>query len=227
MSFILTPSLGHEHDHAPPSRRLMIGGLAAAGAAGLSAPPLFAQEARVKTPSQTLGPFYPTDWTGDADNDLVVVQGEAAKAMGQIVHVTGRVLRLDGQPVADAEVEIWQVDSNGVYRHPRDRAGEVARDAAFQGRGRTTTDASGKYAFRTIRPVPYPGRTPHIHFKVEPPGGAKLVTQMYVFGEPGNERDGILNDLGERERESVIVKLEAADALEQGALGGVFDIVVA
>jgi protocatechuate 3,4-dioxygenase beta subunit len=147
--------------------------------------------------------------------------------MGQVVRLGGRVLDLSGQPVADAGVEIWQCDANGVYRHPRDVGPSRRRDARFQGRGRTRTDASGRYAFRTIRPVAYPGRTPHIHFKVEPPSRGVLITQMYVFGEAQNSSDGILNAIRDRrQRDSVIVRLEAADGIEPGALGGTFDIVV-
>ncbi len=88
------------------------------------------------------------------------------------------------------------------------------------------TDADGNYSFRTIRPVPYPGRTPHIHFKIDAPERQQLITQMYVEGDPGNARDGILNSLPEGERASVIVKLDDADRIEQGALAGMFNIVL-
>lgn len=182
----------------------------------------------VASPRQTEGPFYPLDWNDDIDNDLVRVRGEAAMAMGQVLHLRGRVLDLSGRPLAGSEVEIWQCDAHGVYRHPRDERGGRTRDAAFQGRGRTTTDADGAYGFRTIRPVPYTGRTPHIHFRIEAADGRTLVTQMYVYGEPLNERDGVLNRIRDpRERESVIVRLESADRLESKALAGVFDIVLA
>jgi protocatechuate 3,4-dioxygenase beta subunit len=175
-----------------------------------------------------LGPFYPKDWTGDIDNDLVLVQGEAAKALGHVTHVSGKILDAAGQPIRNAQVEIWQCDANGIYRHPRDTSwfSKRERDPGFQSRGRMSTDAEGNYSFRTIRPVAYPGRTPHIHFKVDAPDKDQLVTQMYVEGDPGNERDGILNSLPERERASVVVRLEEADRLEQGALAGVFNIVI-
>lgn len=180
------------------------------------------------TPQQTEGPFYPKDWSGDIDNDLVLVQGEAAKALGQVTHVIGKILDSSGRPVRNAEVEIWQCDANGIYRHPRDTSwfSERKRDPGFQSRGRVVTDEEGNYSFRTIRPVAYPGRTPHIHFKVEAPGKDRLITQMYVEGDPGNARDGILNSLSEQERASVIVKLEEAERLEQGALAGEFNIVL-
>lgn len=209
-------------------RRALISGLASAAAAPLAPRVLRADSSLMITPQQTEGPFYPKDWSGDIDNDLVLVQGEAAKALGQVTHVIGKILDSSGRPVRNAEVEIWQCDANGIYRHPRDTSwfSERKRDPGFQSRGRVVTDEEGNYSFRTIRPVAYPGRTPHIHFKVEAPGKDRLITQMYVEGDPGNARDGILNSLSEQERASVIVKLEEAERLEQGALAGEFNIVL-
>jgi protocatechuate 3,4-dioxygenase beta subunit len=220
MARIVTPQIG---------RRSLVGGLAAATAATLVPARLaLARAARPPTPAQTEGPFYPVDWAGDVDNDLVVVQGEAARALGQVTHVLGRVLDRSGAPISGAAVEIWQCDNNGRYRHPGDRAGARPRDLAFQGRGRSLSAADGSYAFRTIRPVPYPGRTPHIHFAVLAPGRERLITQMYVAGEPLNASDFILSRIRDpRERDSVIVPLERADRLETGALAGTFDIVLA
>jgi protocatechuate 3,4-dioxygenase, beta subunit len=219
MALVRTPWIGR--------RTLIVGASASAGLL-LAAPALtLAQERRVGTPRQTEGPFYPTDWSGDADNDLVVVQGEQAKAMGLVTHVQGRVLDLAGQPISGAVVEIWQCDAHGIYRHPRDERGTRRHDAAFQGRGRSTSDGAGRYSFRTIRPVAYPGRTPHIHFKVLAPGRSPLVTQMYVLGEPQNARDSVLNGIGDRrQRDSVIVRLDPAEAVEPGSLAGTFDIVL-
>ncbi|MGH7186707.1 MAG: intradiol ring-cleavage dioxygenase, partial [Pseudomonadota bacterium] len=110
------------------------------------------------------------------------------------------------------------------YRHPGDAPGP--RDQGFQGFGRVVTDADGSYRFRTIRPVPYPGRTPHIHFAVLPPQRPRLVTQMYVAGEPLNERDFVLNSIpDEAARARLIVALEPSGE-ESGALQGRFDIVL-
>jgi len=190
--------------------------------------PSRAQHKLMATPRQSEGPFYPVEWNGDIDADLVVVKGEPAQALGQITHINGHILDATAQPVVGASVEIWQCDANGVYRHPRGGGGTSSRDQGFQGRGRATSDASGRYAFRTIRPVAYPGRAPHIHFKVVLPDGRALVTQMYVFGEAQNERDGVLNSVRDRrQRDALIVRLAPAEALEPGALAGVFDIVVA
>jgi len=178
------------------------------------------------TPRQSEGPFYPTNWAGDIDWDLVRVQGEAAEAMGQVTYITGRIRDRSGSVIPQAKVEIWQCDGNGRYRHPRDRRANP-RDIGFQGRGRALTDDQGRYRFRTIRPVPYPGRTPHIHFAVRTPSGPRLVTQMYVRGDPGNRRDSLLNSIRNRKvRERLLVDLNPADRLETGALAGTFDIVL-
>lgn len=179
------------------------------------------------TPRQSLGPFYPVDWAGDADADLVRVAGEAARALGQVAHVRGRVVDRAGRPVGGAKVEIWQCDVNGVYRHPRDR-GTGNRDLGFQGRGRMLASDNGEWAFRTIRPMPYPGRTPHIHFRVLAPDGRELVTQLYVAGEPLNDRDFLLNSVRDaRERERLLARFDPADRIEPGALHANYDIVIA
>lgn len=156
-------------------RRALIG----ASAALVVPQVVWAQSPLVVTPGQTEGPFYPRALPTDRDADLVRVQGQAAQAVGHVTHVSGRVLNKQGDIVRGAMVEIWQCDANGVYNHPGD-SGQRSRDVAFQGYGRTDVDASGRYAFRTIRPVAYPGRTPHIHFKVHAPGTGVLTTQMYV-----------------------------------------------
>lgn len=178
------------------------------------------------TPRQTPGPFYPVDWSGDADADLVRVAGEAARAQGTVTHLRGRVLDARGEPIGGAVVEIWQCDAFGRYRHPRDR--QDGRDAAFQGRGRMAAGPDGGFAFRTIRPVPYPGRMPHIHVAVAAPGRREpLVTQFYVAGEPLNERDGLFNALRDpRQRDAVLLRPEPADRIEPGALLAVRDIVL-
>jgi protocatechuate 3,4-dioxygenase beta subunit len=181
----------------------------------------------VATPGQTEGPFYPVEFPPDMDNDLVRVTGQAARAVGQMIHVSGQVLDTRGQPKPGTVVEIWQCDANGIYRHPR-AAGQGRIDHAFQGYGRTQVDEQGRYRFRTIRPVPYPGRTPHIHFAVHVPGQGRLVTQMYIDGEPLNARDGVLNAIrNPNARRSVIVPLLSGSPPEPGALHGRFDIVVA
>lgn len=139
------------------------------------------------TPAQTAGPFYPLEYPYDDDNDLTRVRGRDGVARGRIVDLEGRVLDADGRAIPGTRVEIWQCDAYGRYHHPHDRGG--ALDENFQGFGHHTTDAEGRYRFRTIRPVPYPGRTPHIHYAVLVPGRRPFTTQLYVAGDPGNGGD--------------------------------------
>ena len=184
------------------SRRQFVRGLAL-GTAALAAPRVWA-EALTLTPEQTEGPFYPDHLPLDTDNDLIIVNTARTPADGEITHLGGRVLDSSGQPLRNATVEIWQVDAHGVYLHSRSGGGD--RDANFQGYGRFLTDSKGRYYFRTVKPVPYPGRTPHIHVAVNHHGHHVLTTQLYVKGEPSNERDGVFRGIrDERQREAVLV----------------------
>lgn len=139
------------------------------------------------TPRQSAGPFYPTEIPLDDDNNLVRFH-DGKTARGEVSDLFGKLLDSNGQPLSGVRIEIWQCDANGRYRHPRER-GPNPIDPAFQGFGHAVTDEQGRYRFRTIKPVTYPGRTPHIHVAVRPEGDRPLVTQLYVAGEPGNERD--------------------------------------
>ena len=160
------------------------------------------------------------------DHNLVRVHGAAAQALGTVAHIGGRILDRAGRPVSGAVVEIWQCDAQGIYRHPR-APGQDRFDGNFQGYGRVAVAPDGAYRFRTIKPVPYPGRTPHIHYAVIVPGTGRFVTQMYVAGEPLNARDGLLNAIRDAQaRRSVIIPLITADNLETGAVQGTFDIVL-
>lgn len=204
-----------------PSRRLL---LAAAGASLLS---LRANAASLlATPGQTEGPFYPTAFPADMDNDLVQVRGQAARAMGTVLHLEGRVLDLDGKPIQGALVEIWQCDAQGIYDHPR-QPGRERRDSAFQGYGRLLVSADGRYTFRTLKPVAYAGRTPHIHFKVATANGRMLTSQLYIAGDPGNDRDGVFRSIRDpRERSLVEMKLVPAPGVEADALATTMDIIL-
>jgi protocatechuate 3,4-dioxygenase beta subunit len=179
------------------------------------------------TPPQTAGPFYPLAFPADSDNDLVQIAGHSGKAKGTITYITGRVLDPSGRGISGAKVEIWQCDAGGRYHYVHDERADHPLDENFQGYGQTITDLSGGYRFRTIRPVPYPGRTPHIHFTVSGPGMSRFTTQMYVAGEPQNERDGVLLSIPDpTARARVIVALLPTPELEAGALAGSFDIVL-
>jgi protocatechuate 3,4-dioxygenase beta subunit len=202
-------------------RRVLLG--AGAAVVTIAAPVLAALP---ETPQQTTGPFYPRDLPLDRDNDLARVAGAAEPAKGQLAHVFGRVLDREGRPIAGARVEIWQCNAFGRYHHPRDTR-DAPLDPGFQGYGETVSAADGGYRFRTIRPVPYPGRTPHIHFAVSAPGASRLVTQMYVAGEPLNARDGLYNSIRDpAARAAVTVALAPAPEIEPGAIAGRFDLVL-
>ena len=178
------------------------------------------------TPAQTEGPFYPTAFPADADNDLVQVRGAAAHARGTVLHLQGRVLDVNGRPLQGATVEIWQCDVNGIYDHPR-QSGRERRDTAFQGFGRIVADASGGYRFRTLKPVAYAGRSPHIHLKVATADGRRLTSQFYLAGEPGNDRDFLFRNAADRARERIEMKLTQANGIEAGAVATTMDIVLA
>jgi protocatechuate 3,4-dioxygenase beta subunit len=204
--------------------QLAIAAAAAGGAASLPAW-AFAEEL-TRTPPQTEGPFYPDHLPLDTDNDLLIINETITPAVGEVTHLSGRVLDAKGGPLRNALVEIWQCDQHGAYLHSgtgnRDK-----RDRNFQGFGRFLTGSDGAYYFRTIKPVPYPGRTPHIHFKVKVKGQEKLTTQCYVKGHPGNERDGIWRDIPEGKlRDSVTIPFEPIQASRIGELAARFDMVL-
>lgn len=159
--------------------------------------------AAVPTPSATEGPFYPTPAMrfADADNDLVKIAGAVESAGGEVIVLTGRVLDRGGRPVEAARIEIWQCDVNGRYLHTGDDRG-APRDRSFQGFGHVVTGPDGAYAFRTIKPVPYPGRTPHIHVKVFH-RGQELTTQFYIDGHPQNAGDFLFREMPAEERRAV------------------------
>ena len=198
-------------------RRRVLSWIGACALAPLAATPALAEE-RAPTPRMTEGPFYPRTFPRDTDADLTRIEGRAGAAEGKVLDVSGRILDRGGAPRAGARVEIWQCDARGQYHH----VGEPEGDANFQGFGAVSTDAEGRYAFRTIRPVPYPGRTPHIHFTVLEGGKRRLTSQMFVDGEPGNARDGLYRGLG-RDAKLVTLKLEDAG----GGFTGALDIVLA
>ena len=163
---------------------------------------------------------------GDTDNDLIVINDDLSPAVGEITHLSGRILDSSGHPVRNAVVEIWQVDNHGVYLHSGG-GDRNTLDKHFQGFGRFTTGSSGEYYFRTIKPVPYPGRTPHIHFAIKKKGQEKVTTQCYVKGEPLNESDGVLRGIRDKQaRDSVIIDFQPIPESRIGELAARFDIVL-
>jgi protocatechuate 3,4-dioxygenase beta subunit len=213
----------------PTTRRLtrrgaLRGGLAL-GAVALFAPGAFAEQL-ARTPRLTEGPFYPDRLPLDSDNDLLIVNNSITPAVGEVTHLTGRVLTASGEPVRDAVVEIWQVDHKGVYLHTAD-SGRRRRDTNFQGFGRCATGGKGEYYFRTIKPVPYTGRTPHIHVKVKKGERELLTTQIFVNGHPQNRNDMVFAGIRDPlDRELVLVDFKPVKESKIGELAARFEIVL-
>jgi len=194
-------------------------------AALFSTPGLFAEQL-TRTPAQTEGPFYPNHLPLDTDNDLLVINEGITPAVGNVTYVSGRILDSRGEPIRGALVEIWQCDANGAYLHTGTTNADK-RDKNFQGFGRFLTGSSGEYLFRTIKPVPYPGRAPHIHYKVKRAGKELLTTQCYIKGHPGNEKDGIWRNMkDEKQREAVTVDFAPMKGAKAGELAAKFDLVL-
>ncbi|MDX1962812.1 MAG: protocatechuate 3,4-dioxygenase [Pirellulales bacterium] len=207
------------------SRRMFLGGISA-GLAYFTTPGLFAEEL-VKTPAQTEGPFYPDKMPLDTDNDLLILNDSITPAVGEITHLGGKILDSSGNPIRNAVVEIWQVDHQGAYLHTGSDNRE-RQDKNFQGFGRFLTGGSGEYYFRTIKPVAYPGRTPHIHYAVYLPGQQRrFTTQCYIKGEPLNARDGIYNSVrNPQQREAITVEFAPLPKSKIGELTANFNIVL-
>lgn len=171
-----------------------------------SAAPLLAQ--LQTTPMQTLGPFYPANHLDDVDADLTQVKGRSARAKGDLLYVTGRVMNTKGEPVRGAKLEIWQCNAAGKYRHGADD-NPAPIDPNFQGFAVIESDKDGYYRFKTIKPGAYPigknaWRTPHIHFEVTGKE-SRITTQLYFPGEALNEKDTIFKET--RRREALVAKI--------------------
>jgi protocatechuate 3,4-dioxygenase beta subunit len=199
--------------------------LLAAGAAplGLALPsPAWPAGPLAPTPSQMRGPFYPPDPPREAGADLTI-ERDGRTARGEPLRFSGRVVDPAGRPLARTRVELWQCNADGRYHHPRDDS-PAPLDPLFRGFGRTLADADGRWRFRTIRPVAYPGRTPHLHLLLVAPDGRSLTTQAYVRGEPGNAGDALIARLSPEQRERLMVDLVRAD---DGGWSARFEVVLA
>jgi protocatechuate 3,4-dioxygenase beta subunit len=178
------------------------------------------------TPRQTEGPFYPDKMPLDTDNDLIIINDSLTPAVGTIAYLSGKVTDIKGNPQRNALVEIWQVDKHGVYLHSRGGSREKL-DSNFQGYGRFLTDSKGRYSFRTLKPSPYSGRTPHIHMAVSTKGKRVLTTQCYVKDEPRNQKDFILQRVKDtKARDSLVVPFNPLKDSKIGEVSARFDIVL-
>jgi len=210
------------------TRRGLLQSGMALGAMGLLNPGLFAEEL-TRTPRQTEGPFYPDKLPLDTDNDLLIINDSITSAVGEVTHLFGRILDDKGNPIKNAVMEIWQCDANQVYIHTRDSGSKKdQQDKNFQGFGRFITGSSGEYYFRTLKPVPYPGRlAPHIHFKIKKGNKELLTSQIFINGHPNNQRDDVFLELRDPiDRELVLVDFKPVKESTMGELSANFDIVV-
>jgi protocatechuate 3,4-dioxygenase beta subunit len=210
------------------TRRTFVRSLAF-GAAAFHTPGLFA-ETLTQTVRTGEGPFYPDKMPLDTDNDLLIVNDSITPAVGEITYLNGRVLSKSGEPIRNAFVEIWQVDSKASYIHT-DGANTGGRDGNFQGYGRFLSDSRGQYYFRTIKPVSYTlqnqFRTAHIHFAISKNGRRIFTTQMHIKGHPDNARDFVLNGMRDAAaRESVLVDFKKVQGSRIAELSADFDIVM-
>ena len=170
------------------SRRQLMFATSAFGVACMTTRGVFADEL-TRTPTTNEGPYYPTKLPLDTDNDLLRINDSITPAVGEITHLTGKLLDSSGNPLRNATIEIWQCDKNGTYlkEYTRD---QTTFDTNFQGYGRFLTGSSGEYYFRTIKPVPYRGRpAPHIHARIWQGEKKLLTTECFIKGFETNERD--------------------------------------
>ena len=178
------------------------------------------------TPRQTEGPFYPDKMPLDTDNDLIIINDSLTPAVGTVAYLSGKVTDIKGNAQRNALVEIWQVDNHGIYLHSRGGSREKL-DSNFQGYGRFLTDSKGRYSFRTLKPSPYGGRTPHIHMAVSTRGKRVLTTQCYVKNEPRNQKDFILQRVKDtKARDSLVVPFNPLKDSKVGEVSARFDIVL-
>jgi protocatechuate 3,4-dioxygenase beta subunit len=171
---------------------------------------------RPLTLSEKTGPIHAADLLAESGRDLSRPVADAPRAMGQLIHVAGRVADEDGAPLAGAVIELWQANAAGKYIHDMDRH-EAPVDPNFAGWGRLVTGPEGEYDFITIKPGAYPvgesdwwWRPPHIHFSIVGTSWMqRYITQMFFPGEPLNEVDLLLNGIPDPEaRQRVIFQLQ-------------------
>jgi len=152
-------------------------------------------QAKMSTPREAEGPFYPITPQKDQDADLTRVEGKSGIAKGEIIEISGQVVDQDLNPIEDVTIDLWQANSFGKYHHAHDTS-EAPIDEYFQSWAIIQSGTQGQFKFKTVIPGAYPlnspqQRTPHIHLKVGKHGYVPLLTQMYFPNQPLNEKDGM------------------------------------
>ncbi len=192
-------------------------------------------ERLVLLPEALADPTGPVFGDGDvaaAEADLT--RQHEGEPLGERITVTGRVLGLDGRPVAGALVEIWQANAAGRYRHRNDEH-DAPLDPNFTGAGRCLTDVDGRYRFVSVKPGAYPWknhpnawRPSHIHLSIF--GRAftdRLVTQMYFPGDPLFDFDPIFQSIHDpAARMRMVSAFDWETTTPEWALGYRFDVVL-
>jgi len=204
------------------TRRHFIHSLAATTAL-FAVPGAFA-EALMQTPAVGFGPFYPDHLPLDTDNDLILINDSLTPAVGEISYVSGRILSPNGDPIRNAVVEIWEADSNGIYIHSKSGGDKSKADKNFQGYGRFLTGESGEYLFRTIKPVAYTGRCPHIHYAVSLKGHEKWTTELHIKDDPKNANDGVTRNV--KNPEALCTEFKPIPGSKAGELAAKYDIIM-
>ena len=184
--------------------------------------------------SEVTGPVFGRAARGPLDNDLILNYARSGEPIGERTIVHGRVLDESGNGIPDTLVEVWQANAGGRYRHRNDTY-LAPIDPNFGGCGRMITDASGRYAFRTVKPGAYPFRNQvnswrpaHIHFSLFGSGFAqRLITQMYFEGDPLIPMDAMINGIPDpAARQRLVAPLDLNAAVPLDSLAYRFDIVL-
>jgi protocatechuate 3,4-dioxygenase, beta subunit len=219
--------------HSSVSRRTLLTAATAWAGMELAVSPAqaLAQTAGLQPPTaeEIVGPFYPRRLPVDQDDDLTIIAGKGGRALGQVLYLSGRVTNRRGEPVQNAELEIWQANAAGRYAHPADE-NPAPLDANFEGYSKIRTGPDGSWRIKTIKPGGYPvtprwSRPPHIHFDVKG-ANSRLVTQMYLEGEALNEKDILLQRSWGGKETAMARYVPSSGQPEPNALVAVWNIVL-
>ena len=170
-------------------------------------------QAKMATPRDAEGPYYPITPQKDKDADLTKVDGKNGTAKGEIIEIFGQVLDQDLKPIENVTIDLWQANSFGKYHHPHDDSAAPI-DENFQAWAILQSGTEGNFRVKTVMPGAYPlnspnQRTPHIHLKVSKLGYHSLLTQLYFPDQTLNDKDGLFNRKSPAEQAMMTAKKTA------------------